>query len=436
MEEVKRLFLFIARRYGGVGEPSWFVPLERVLFLGWVLLWILPVLPADFLWLKPLGDWMFAHRSLMPPHDLLSPYALPQEVPNLPPLTPILVALWSRVFPGLAGIAFLHIFLSGLAGLLWRITLGRWAWVLWPLYSGMFHARPQVFTGLLFPVFLMLLDQPPGLKRRLWLFLLLVLWLSLHGGGAMVAVGLWGLRGLLERRPWDVLAAAAVPFFHPWGGVVFLKGLLDFMGRPLRWMIIEWQPPWFFLVEPTNTGLLVIGGITALVGLVLTPLLRGSRRVEGLVLSLATWSAVRYMIFAGPYFVWNLRPPLAWWLLLPFFVLAPLGFVRLMDPLAKDRFPPLPGPERGIVVGPSPEVDTYLFLHAPRVQAAVYANWDQFDAVHLRLYQALLSGTHCAYWRVRVDYAVMPAKSPAVQCFRDWIYASTEGNWVLFRRPP
>ncbi len=436
VEGVKGFFRFVARRYGGVAEPSWFAPLERALFPAWVLLWILPVLPADFLWLKPVGDWMLAHRSLTPPHDLLSPYALPQDVPNLPPYAALIVALWSRVVPGLAGVAVLHIGLATLTGLVWRGVLGRWAWVLWPLYAGMFHARPQVFTGLLFPLFLVLLDRPPGWRRRLLLFFLLGLWLPLHGGGALVALGLWGLRGVLERRPGDVLAAAVVPFLHPWGGVVFLKGLLAFLGRPLRWMIIEWQPPWFFLVEPTNTGLLVIGGLTALAGLLLWPLLRNSRRFEGLVLSLATWSAVRYMIFTGPYFVWNLRPPLAWWLLLPFFVLAPLGVLRLGDPLAEDRFPPRPGPETGVVVGPSPEVDAYLFFRAPRVRAAVYANWDRFDPVHLRLYQDLLSGTHCAYWRARADYAVMRRSSPGLRCFRGWTVVSSAGAWVVLRRPP
>lgn len=426
---------WIRNRYGGVPEPAWFSTVERVLFPGWALLWILPVLPADFLWLRPVGEWMLEHHSLHPPHDLLSPFALPQPVPNLPPYTALFVALWSRVVPGIGGIALLHILLAGTTALIWRWSFGRWAWVLWPLYSGMFHGRPQVFTGILFPLFLLLLDRPPSFRRRMLLFLLFILWLPLHGGGAMVALGLLTLRGLWARQYGDLVVALLVPWFHPWGGLAFLRGLLAFMDRPLRWMIIEWQPPWFFLVEPTNTGLLVIGGITAFAGLLFWPVLRGGRRLEQLVLSFATWSAVRYMIFSGPYLVWNLRPPLAWWILTPFLFLAPLGYVRLASPLDPARYPPLPGPASGVVVGPSPEIDTYLFLHAPAVQAAVYANWDRFDPVHLRLYQNLLGGTHCAYWRMRVEHAVIGKYSPARNCFRGWTAVDSSSRWVWLQNP-
>lgn len=396
------------------------------------------MIPADFLWLKAVGDWMWTHHSWFPPHDLLSPYTHAGSVPNLALYTAGLLSLWSRIpgFGTLEAIGWLYAFLAMVAGLVWRIFLGRWAWILWPLYNGFFHARPQVFTGILFLPFLALRERPRSWARSLLLFLMLVLWLPLHGGGALVAMGLLGLYGILHRQWEDVVTAWMVPWFHPWGGWTFLHGLIAFMGRPIRSMIIEWQPPWFFLVEPTNRGLLLIGGITSLVGLGSLPFLRRRTvQIETFVLSLATWSAVRYMIFLGPYWAWKTRPPLAWWLLSLFLLLAPLGYLRsFVELVDRSKFPP-PGPTAGIVVGDSPSIDTYLFWHAPSIQAAVYANWDRFSAVHLQLYRNMLAGTHCAYWRARVDHAVVRKGKPEERCFKDWILRKDTPLWRWYERP-
>lgn len=123
-----------------------------------------------------------------------------------------------------------------------------------------FRMRPQLFDYLFFAVFLGALDATRGrAKRALWLLLpaLQVLWVNLHGGAALLGVGLVGLKGLSgwlkppegeDTRQavffsWAALGAAclAAMLVSPHGAAIFTHAAatLSFSGKEL---IREWAP--------------------------------------------------------------------------------------------------------------------------------------------------------------------------------------------------
>lgn len=122
-----------------------------------------------------------------------------------------------------------------------------------------FHTRPHVFDGLIVALLLRLIDRSgerPARALWVWLPVSTALWANLHGGAAVVAPGLVGLRAVAEllkardeaarrrARLWVLLSSAcgAAILLNPHGWRLFphLLGQLSF---PAKHLISEWTPP-------------------------------------------------------------------------------------------------------------------------------------------------------------------------------------------------
>ncbi|MCX5795731.1 MAG: tetratricopeptide repeat protein [Elusimicrobia bacterium] len=162
---------------------------------------------------------------------------------------------------GAAGVAALRVgLLAGAFLLLLRLAGGGfWAGILTSLAAlaarDFFVTRPQVFDYLLLVFYLSVVDRCRGRPGRLaWLLPgLQVLWVNLHGGAALLGVGLVGLRAAVaalpgQRQdralgPWLTLTGAclAAMLVNPHGPGIFTHAYatLFFPGQEL---INEWRP--------------------------------------------------------------------------------------------------------------------------------------------------------------------------------------------------
>jgi hypothetical protein len=156
-------------------------------------------------------------------------------------------------------------------------TLGRW-----------FLFRPQLFTFLLFALFVFILFRHL-LRRRgcLWLLpLLTALWVNLHGGflAGLGAVGLAlllraaqacrteGIRPTaLARATWPLgitlLGCLAASLLNPLGWRLWPYLATELSFEPNRRYIDEWQPPRFTALDWSSCTLLALLALLAAVGL-------------------------------------------------------------------------------------------------------------------------------------------------------------------------
>jgi hypothetical protein len=253
---------------------------------------------------------------------------------------------------GSAGLAALRVgLLAGAFLLILRLAGGGfWAAILTSLAAlvirNFFVTRPQIFDYLLLGIFLTTLDRCRGRPNRLaWLLPgLQILWVNLHGGAALLGVGLVGTKaaasawlqkrdGQVEESPasWLALAAAclAAMLANPHGLGIFTHAFatLFFPGKE---MINEWRPvasllswegaclavgavavAWSWDVEPflaltavvlgimgwrqmrhTSLAMLAIAPLTARLLQRLRPIALGRRSAIGVVALMAGFSAL------------------------------------------------------------------------------------------------------------------------------------------------
>lgn len=135
-------------------------------------------------------------------------------------------------------------------------------WALVPLVLGLgvlyefVGVRPQVITWLFFSILIKLLfDKKLWQKYGVFVPLLLLLWVNLHGGFAVGIVILFVYmsihfaveRKLNKKDVYILLFSALATFINPFSYLIWWEVWMQISDTSLRWSIAEWQPTFIVL---------------------------------------------------------------------------------------------------------------------------------------------------------------------------------------------
>lgn len=312
-----------------------FVAVLAWMFLAGVGGWTALLADGDTGWHIRAGEYILDHHAV-PRHDLFS-YSKPGETWFAWEwLSDILYAVLFRAGGLKAIVLFSGALIALFAVVLLRYALWRGANALPALLftllaigaaSMHFLARPHLFTLLLAPVSLWILEadrRRPG--RMVWILIpLTAIWTNLHGGFviflaclAILAAGTWiesrwGWPGPPARRYVALLAGcAAASLLNPYGFQLHAHILSYLRSDWIRNLIQEFQAPTFRTEAELQYEILLLAGL-----LLAGSLLRSGRLVEALWLLLlahASLASLRhaplFAAVAGPLLASEVS---AWW---------------------------------------------------------------------------------------------------------------------------
>lgn len=185
-------------------------------------------------------------------------------------LTDIITAFLYKT-AGYAGLSVLFAVISTLALLVsirkvefkWWVPLCAWGMILLLQFSGV---RDQVLDWLFIAILLrFLLDTKLWQKWRLFIPILMLLWVNLHGG-FIIGLGILALvipAMMLEQRKFNakdsniLLLSFLATIINPYGLWVYHEIFLTLTDTYLRQMINEWAPLWSRFSITTEVGIVV-----------------------------------------------------------------------------------------------------------------------------------------------------------------------------------